>query len=74
MYVFKIKSNRFLHNMVRSIVGTLIEFSNKKITKNDLINIIDKKDSTKSGFSVPPWGLYLMNVEYPKIDLNEKDI
>ena len=74
MYVFKIKSNRFLHNMVRSIVGTLIEFSNKKITKNDLINIIDKKDRTKSGFSVPPWGLYLKNVEYPKIDLNEKDI
>ena len=66
MYIFKITSNRFLHNMVRSIVGTLIEFSNKKITKNDLINIIDKKDRTKSGYSVPPCGLYLMNVEYPK--------
>ena len=66
IYVFKIKSNRFLHNMVRSIVGTLIEFSNKKINKNDLINIIDKKDRSMAGFSVPPWGLYLMNVEYPK--------
>tara|TARA_Y100001934_G_C12262683_1_gene730833 strand:- start:1149 stop:1319 length:171 start_codon:yes stop_codon:yes gene_type:complete len=52
--------------MVRSIVGTLIEFSNKKITKNDLIKIIDKKDRSMAGFSVPPWGLYLMNVEYPK--------
>ena len=41
--------------MVRSIVGTLIEFSNKKITKNDLINIIDKKTG-QSVFSVPPGG------------------
>ncbi len=66
MLIFRIKANRFLHNMVRSIVGTLIDFSYKKIDKNELKRIIKIKDRKESGFSVPSKGLYLMNVEYPK--------
>ena len=66
MFVFKIKANRFLHNMVRSLVGTLIDFSASKIKRPDIIDIISKKDRKKSGYSVPAHGLYLVNVEYPK--------
>ena len=66
MLIFRITANRFLHNMVRSIVGTLIDFSYKKIDENELKRIIKMKDRKASGFSVPAKGLYLMNVEYPK--------
>jgi len=66
MFIFRIKANRFLHNMVRSIVGTLIDFSSKKINTKELKNIIKSKDRKEAGNSVPSQGLYLMNVEYPK--------
>ena len=71
MFIFKITANRFLHNMVRSIVGTLIDYSSSKIKKSEMINIILKKDRKESGFSVPAHGLYLVNVEYPKNSLSE---
>ena len=74
MYIFRIKSNRFLHNMVRSIVGTLLDFSCKKINQKDLEKIIKDKDRKKAGASVPAQGLYLMNVEYPKNSFSEKNI
>ena len=74
MYIFRIKSNRFLHNMVRSIVGTLIDFSLKKISINELEKIIKVKDRKMSGVSVPAEGLYLVSVEYPKIFFSEKSI
>ena len=57
--------------MVRSIVGTLIDYSSSKIKKSEMINIILKKDRKESGFSVPAHGLYLVNVEYPKNSLSE---
>jgi len=66
MVIFKITANRFLHNMVRSIVGTLIDFSLSKINKKDMLEIILSKDRSKAGCSVPACGLYLVNVEYPK--------
>jgi len=74
MLIFRIKANRFLHNMVRSIVGTLLDFSDKKINQKELENIIKIKNRQKSGASVPAQGLYLMNVEYPKNSFSEKSI
>ena len=74
MYIFRIKANRFLHNMVRSIVGTLLDYSYKKINKEELKKIIKAKDRKKSGFSVPAQGLYLMSVKYPKNSFGEKSI
>ena len=50
----------------RSQDGTLIEFASCKISQKELIEIIESKDRTKAGFSVPAFGLYLVNVEYPK--------
>ena len=63
---FTITANRFLRNMVRAIVGTLIEVGNNKISIEDFNKIIIQRDREKAGFSVPACGLYLLNVEYPE--------
>ena len=64
--VFTITANRFLRNMVRAIVGALIEVGKKKISVDDFNNIIIQRDRTKAGFSVPACGLYLVDVKYSK--------
>lgn len=69
--VFHITANRFLRNMVRAIVGTLINVGLEKITVNDLHKIIESKSRGQAGFSVPAHGLYLTKVVYPY--LNETD-
>lgn len=65
-YVFTIKANRFLRNMVRAIVGTLILVGQNKISVNDVRNIIEAKDRGKAGTSAPGHALFLEEVEYPK--------
>ncbi|KFC58097.1 tRNA pseudouridine synthase A [Flavobacterium gilvum] len=62
--IFTISANRFLRNMVRSIVGTLINIGLHKITLNDFETIIKGKNREKAGFSVPAHGLYLTKIEY----------
>ena len=64
-YTFTITSNRFLRNMVRAIVGTLIEIGLKKKTIEDLHQIIASKNRSEAGYSVPAHGLFLTNIEYP---------
>jgi len=63
-YVFTIKANRFLRNMVRAIVGTLLDVGKGKITCDDFRKIIENKNRSNAGFSVPPEGLFLVNIEY----------
>ena len=63
---FSISSNRFLRGMVRSIVGTLLEINEKKISLEDLKRIIKNKDRAGAGASVLPCGLYLSKVNYPE--------
>lgn len=62
--VFEIKGNGFLHNMVRIIVGTLIEIGYGKRKADDMKNIIEKKDRLSAGKTVSSCGLYLKEVEY----------
>ncbi len=62
--IFTISANRFLRNMVRSIVGTLINIGLHKITLDDFEKIIESKNRDKAGFSVPAHGLYLTKIEY----------
>lgn len=62
--IFTISANRFLRNMVRAIVGTLINIGLHKISLNDFENIIVSKNREKAGFSVPAHGLYLTKIEY----------
>lgn len=62
--VFSIKANRFLRNMVRAIVGTLIEVGRGKLSKTDLLNILASKNRCEAGQSVPAHGLYLTDIYY----------
>lgn len=63
--VFTIKADRFLRNMVRAIVGTLIDVGRNKITIDDFKRIIFDKDRCKAGSSAPAEGLFLYDIEYP---------
>lgn len=63
--IFTITANRFLRNMVRAIVGTLIEIGKGKLDTADMHRIIQSKERGKAGFSVPACGLYLTRVSYP---------
>ena len=62
--VFTISANRFLRNMVRAIVGTLVNVGVHKITLDDFSEIIKSKNRDKAGFSVPAHGLYLTKIDY----------
>ena len=62
--VFTIAADRFLRNMVRAIVGTMINIGLEKITLADFTKIIESKDRNQAGFSVPAHGLYLTKIEY----------
>ena len=63
---FTIKADRFLRNMVRAIVGTLINIGIGKIEVEKLHDIIKSKNRCEAGFSVPAHALYLTEIEYPK--------
>lgn len=63
---FEIKANRFLRNMVRAIVGTMINIGLGKVAVDELHNIIQSKCRSEAGFSVPAHGLYLTKIEYPE--------
>ena len=65
--IFTISANRFLRNMVRAIVGTLVNVGLHKITLEDFNEIIKSKNREKAGFSVPAHGLYLTKIEYDYI-------
>ncbi|PCJ24236.1 MAG: tRNA pseudouridine(38-40) synthase TruA [Flavobacteriales bacterium] len=68
--VFTITANRFLRNMVRAIVGTMLDIGQQKITIDDLDKIIISKNRSNAGTSVPAHGLYLTQVIYPKEIMN----
>lgn len=62
--VLRFRGNGFLYNMVRIIVGTLIQVGNGEITPDSIPGIIEKKDRTFAGKTAPPQGLYLWEVFY----------
>ena len=62
---FIIKADRFLRNMVRAIVGTMINIGLGKIDIEDLHSIIKSKNRSNAGFSVPAHALFLTKIEYP---------
>ncbi len=64
--VFTIKADRFLRNMVRAIVGTLLDVGFEKTSISQFHEIIKSKDRSRAGSSAPAKGLYLTKVEYPE--------
>ena len=70
--LFEITANRFLRNMVRAIVGTMIEIGLGKYPPSDIRRIILEKNRGVAGSSAPPQGLYLAEIEYPKTQFKKR--
>lgn len=68
--MFEIRADRFLRNMVRAIVGTLIEVGTGKIGPAEVSTIISAKDRASAGSSAPAQGLSLHKISYPYIEDN----
>lgn len=64
VWVYRVTADRFLRNMVRAMVGTLIDLGRGKITLDEFRTIIEAKDRGRAGASAPPQGLYLVEVNY----------
>ncbi len=62
--LIELTGSGFLYNMVRIIAGTIVEVGLGKIKPEDIPNIIESKDRTKAGKTLPPYALYLVKVEY----------
>lgn len=62
---FTITADRFLRNMVRAIVGTLLQGGLSKLDEKDFLKILASKNRSEAGMSVPAHGLYLTDVQYP---------
>lgn len=60
----ELTGNGFLYNMVRIIVGTLVDVGLHKIEPEEILKIIESKDRKNAGKTLPPQGLYLVKVEY----------
>ncbi|MBL4587101.1 MAG: tRNA pseudouridine(38-40) synthase TruA, partial [Flavobacteriales bacterium] len=69
---FNISADRFLRNMVRAIVGTILDIGTGKTSLEDLKTILASGNRTEAGRSVPAHGLYLTAVEYPTEIFTEK--
>jgi tRNA pseudouridine38-40 synthase len=65
LYTFTICADRFLRNMVRAIVGTMMEVGEKKISLEEFRQIIETRDRSAAGKSVPAHGLFLTAIKYP---------
>lgn len=63
--IFTITADRFLRNMVRSIVGTMLEIGKGKMSLTEFRKVIEAKNRAAAGLSVPAKGLYLYHVAYP---------
>ena len=66
LIVFEVMADGFLYNMVRAIVGTLMEIGLGKQTPDSLSEVIRSMDRAKAGMTALPNGLYLVSVEYPE--------
>jgi tRNA pseudouridine38-40 synthase len=65
-WFFTITADRFLRNMVRAVVGTLLDVGRGKISVEDFRKVIEAKDRGIAGVSAPPQGLFLADIVYPQ--------
>ena len=64
--IFTVKADRFLRNMVRAIVGTMVDIGLGKLKLEEFEEIIIARDRCKAGKSAPAKGLFLVDIEYPE--------
>ncbi len=69
---FTIRADRFLRNMVRAIVGTLLDVGREKISVEEFLTIIESRDRCEAGYSVPAKGLTLTGIGYPEAIFTDK--
>ncbi|MDH6358426.1 tRNA pseudouridine(38-40) synthase TruA [Parabacteroides sp. PF5-9] len=69
VWVFTIRADRFLRNMVRAIVGTLLEVGRGKLSLDGFRRVIESKDRGQAGTSVPGQALFLVDITYDYIHL-----
>ena len=62
----KFTADRFLKQMVRAMVGTLVEVGQGKRSPSEIKKILEARDRSAAGKTAPPHGLYLISVEYEK--------
>lgn len=65
--IYSVEGNAFLYNMVRALVGTMVDVGRGKITPAQFGRILESKDRTTAGRTAPAQGLCLMRVDYPEI-------
>jgi tRNA pseudouridine38-40 synthase len=65
MLTFKITADRFLRNMVRAITGSLIDVGRGRSSIEGFRSVIEARDRSAAGFSVPAQGLFLEGITYP---------
>ncbi len=67
-YVFVITADRFLRNMVRAVVGTLVEVGRGKMSLEGFDEVVEARNRCSAGTSMPPHPLFLWNISYPYIE------
>ncbi len=67
-WAFEITADRFLRNMVRAVVGTLVEVGRGKLSLDGFARVVEARDRCAAGTSMPPQALYLWDVTYPYFD------
>lgn len=68
-WIFEITANRFLRNMVRAVVGTLVEVGRGKMTIGQFGDVIARRDRCAAGTSMPGQALFLHHITYPYLEL-----
>jgi tRNA pseudouridine38-40 synthase len=73
LFIYEIRGNRFLHNMVRSLVGAMVNLAlvsqdknSRNLTLDDFKNMLSSPEKVRAVFTAPPHGLYLVAVGYQK--------
>ncbi len=67
-WIYEVRGKSFLRYMVRRMVGTLVEVGRGRLSSADIPELFESPDRSKSGPTMPPQGLCLMNVEYPEME------
>jgi len=65
LLVYNVVANRFLRGMVRGLVGTMLKAGSGKISLNEFTEVVKSNNCARADFSVPPQGLFLVEVKYP---------